>query len=279
MNHAVIFGAGQGGRMALRLLSGAYRPLCFCDNNPAKDGSVCDGLPVCLPAKVDWQRVSLVIVATLNRDAGAEIEAQLRQLGYTGQLRQLTALRQVYDARLAVMRLLAQELDEVPGAVAELGVFQGAFAAELNRCLPDRPLYLFDTFEGFDARDVAAEQAAGYSRARVQDFSETSMERVRAALPHPEQAVFCKGYFPETIPDKPLQFALVSLDPDLYEPVYAGLTYFYPRLSPGGALIIHDYNSTQFAGVAEAVRRYCREHRLYPVPLCDLHGTAVLRKP
>ena len=244
----------------------------------ARDGSVCDGLPVCLPAKVDWQEVSLVIVATLNRDAGAEIEAQLRQLGYAGQLRQLTALRQVYDARLAVMRLLAQELDEVPGAVAELGVFQGAFAAELNRCLPDRPLYLFDTFEGFDARDVAAEQAAGYSRARVQDFSETSMERVRAALPHPEQAVFCKGYFPETIPDEPLQFALVSLDPDLYEPVYAGLTYFYPRLSPGGALIIHDYNSAQFTGVAEAVRRYCREHRLYPVPLCDLHGTAVLRK-
>ena len=105
------------------------------------------------------------------------------------------------------------------------------------------------------------------------------MERVRAALPHPEQAVFCKGYFPETIPDEPLQFALVSLDPDLYEPVYAGLTYFYPRLSPGGALIIHDYNSAQFTGVAEAVRRYCREHRLYPVPLCDLHGTAVLRKP
>ena len=279
MKNAVIFGAGQGGRMALRLLSGAYRPVCYCDNNPAKAGTLCDGLPVRFPSEIAWSEIALVIVATLNRDAGEQIAAQLRQLGYTGEVRQLTQLRQVYDARLAVMRLLAQELQQVPGAVAELGVFQGAFAAELNRSMPDRPLYLFDTFEGFDARDVAAEQAGGYSRARERDFSETSVDRVRSVLPHPERAIFCKGYFPQTIPAEPLQFALVSLDPDLYEPTYAGLCYFYPRLSRGGVMIIHDYNSYQFTGVAEAVRRYCGEQGLYPVPLCDLHGTAVLRKP
>lgn len=279
MNQAVIFGAGQGGRMALRLLRGSWQPVCYCDNNPAKAGTSIDGLPVCLPADVTWPQIALVIIATLNADAGAQIAAQLRSLGYTGEVRCLTDLRRIYDARLAVMRLLAEEMADIPGAIAELGVFQGALAAELNRMFPDRLLYLFDTFEGFDARDLATEQANAFSRAKEKDFSETSMERVRAVLPHPEQAIFCPGYFPGTIPADAPEFAMVSLDPDLYEPTYAGLCYFYPRLSRGGVMIIHDYNSYQFAGVAEAVRCYCHEEGLFPVPLCDLHGTAVLRKP
>lgn len=36
------------------------------------------------------------------------------------------------------------------GCVAEAGVFQGNFAKVINANFPDRKLYLFDTFEGFD---------------------------------------------------------------------------------------------------------------------------------
>lgn len=73
-------------------------------------------------------------------------------------------------------------------------------------------------------------------------------------------------------------FALVSLDPDLYEPTLEGLRYFYPRLAPGGRILIHDYTSCQFEGVKMAVDEYCRAHELFVVPLMDLHGTAVLVK-
>ena len=73
-------------------------------------------------------------------------------------------------------------------------------------------------------------------------------------------------------------FALVSLDPDLYEPTLEGLRYFYPRLAPGGRILIHDYTSCQFEGVKMAVDEYCRAHGLFVVPLMDLHGTAVLVK-
>ena len=55
---------------------------------------------------------------------------------------------------------------------------------------------------------------------------------------------------------------------------------FYPRLSPGGAIFLHDYNSRQFDGVKEAVLAYERDHGPLPlVPLSDLHGTAVLIRP
>ena len=86
------------------------------------------------------------------------------------------------------------------------------------------------------------------------------------------------GYFPETIPPQPLAFALVSLDADLYQPTYNGLEYFYPRLSPGGAIVIHDYHSERFSGVCQAVNAYCYPRQLTPVPLADLHGSVVLIK-
>ena len=73
-------------------------------------------------------------------------------------------------------------------------------------------------------------------------------------------------------------FALVSLDPDLYEPTLEGLRFFYPRLAPGGRILIHDYTSCQFEGVKMAVDEYCRAEGLFVVPLMDLHGTAVLVK-
>lgn len=74
-------------------------------------------------------------------------------------------------------------------------------------------------------------------------------------------------------------FAFVSLDPDLYVPVYEGLRTFYPLLNSGGMILIHDYNSMQFPGVKKAVERFCEEQKIYIVPLMDLHGSAVIIKP
>ena len=70
------------------------------------------------------------------------------------------------------------------------------------------------------------------------------------------------------------------MDVDLYAPTLAGLEYFVPRMSPGGAIFLHDYNSMQFEGVRLAVRTYEEAHgALNLLPLSDLHGTAVLLFP
>ena len=100
-------------------------------------------------------------------------------------------------------------------------------------------------------------------------------------LPYPEKAIICKGRVPDVLNEletPPPQFAAISLDTDLYEPTYQGLKFFYLRLSKGGLILVHDYNSTQFPGVGEAVRRFCLEEGVFPVPLSDLHGTAMLVK-
>ncbi|MGN0702868.1 MAG: TylF/MycF/NovP-related O-methyltransferase [Lentihominibacter sp.] len=178
------------------------------------------------------------------------------------------------------------------GAVAELGVYKGDTAVLLNGLFPDRKLYLFDTFEGFDERDIAAEQQGSdvhpdgrLSYAKAGDFGDTSVEGVLARMPYPDRCIVRKGYFPETAADiSDSEFAFVSIDPDLYGPALAGLRFFYERLNPGGAIVLHDYNNLQFEGIKKAVAEFEEELAaagqppLKLVPLGDLHGSCVIVK-
>jgi hypothetical protein len=113
----------------------------------------------------------------------------------------------------------------------------------------------------------------------VGNFADTSLQAVRERLPHPDKAVFRAGYFPETAKGLEETFAVVSLDADLYKPLYEGLNFFYPRMTPGGYIIIHDYNNSRFSGARHAVRRFCEENQVFVVPLSDLHGTGIMVKP
>lgn len=75
-----------------------------------------------------------------------------------------------------------------------------------------------------------------------------------------------------------MAFAFVSIDADLYKPIYEGLKYFYPRLSPGGYIFVHDYNTHIFHGAKQAVRDFCNESRVSFFPLSDHAGSAVIGK-
>src|SRR3954469_21494876 len=58
--------------------------------------------------------------------------------------------------RYTTLGLAAQRVvdEQIPGAFAEVGVWRGETSAFLHRVAPERTLYLFDTFEGFDERDL-----------------------------------------------------------------------------------------------------------------------------
>ena len=166
------------------------------------------------------------------------------------------------------------EGDYVRVRTLEAICYRGGFARCINALLPARTLYLFDTFSGFDAAE-AAREGRGFTAAH----ENTSAERVRSLLPHPDKAVFRPGLFPATangLADE--RFCLVSLDVDLEESTLAGLRWFYPRLNPGGYILLHDFNSPRLPGVKRALRRYEAELgvRLPAVPLCDINGTLVL---
>ena len=280
MKTVVLFGAGQIGAMLSRLMGTEYRIACFADNYEGKWGTALAGIPVFSPQESLQRSPDCVCLCVLDGERAGQMEAQLRELGFEGELLRPDALK-IFDARAATMRLLAEQIHEekIPGDVAELGVFRGDFAALINAAFPDRTIHLFDTFEGFPARDVEIEQAQGLSRAKTGDFKDTAMEMVEKRLPCPERAVFHKGYFPDSFDGcTEMTFAFVSVDADLYAPTAAALPLFFDRLSPGGVLLIHDVNSTQFSGAGKAVWEFCTERGLLPLPVCDLHGSVVLRK-
>ena len=175
--------------------------------------------------------------------------------------------------RLATLELLCRRLEKVPGAAAELGVYRGFFARCINFLLPERRLYLFDSFAGFaqDAHATDSFQAA---------HRNTAVEKVLAIMPHPEQITVKAGFFPESLEGLEERFCLVSLDVDFYRTTLDGLRYFWPRLEQGGYLLLHDWGSPKLPGVAQALADYERAtgQAIPAVPLCDVGGTLVLCK-
>jgi O-methyltransferase len=102
--------------------------------------------------------------------------------------------------RASSLELIANEIYDknIDGNVAELGVYRGDFAKIINIAFPDRKLYLFDTFEGFDERDIKVELRNKYSIGN-QNFSNTSVELVLSKMKYKENCIVKKGFFPETI--------------------------------------------------------------------------------
>ena len=181
--------------------------------------------------------------------------------------------------RISTLELVAQEIYEnnVAGNIAEVGVYKGQFAKYLNRIFPDRTLFLFDTFEGFTDEDMKVEKDNKLGT-QHQDFANTSVELVLSKMEHRDKCVVKKGWFPESLEGLEDSFCFVSLDADLYKPIYDGLEYFYPRLSKGGYIFVHDYNNKNYEGAKSAVKTFCKKMNITCVPMSDTWGSAIITK-
>ena len=181
--------------------------------------------------------------------------------------------------RYSSLELCAYEINKknIAGSVAEVGVFQGEFAQKINEAFPGRKFYLFDTFEGFDKDDVKVDSERRFSDA-FDDFSNTSEKLVLDRMKTRENCIIKKGYFPETAKDVADTFVFVSLDTDLYKPIYEGLQFFYPKLAKGGYIFVHDFNNDQYRGAREAVEKFCEEESVGYFPLSDIGGSVIISK-
>lgn len=183
--------------------------------------------------------------------------------------------------RMRCFELVVKEIKKrnIPGAVAEVGVFRGEFAQYINAAFPDRICYLCDSFEGFDTVEANTEmQNNNATKAFVEAYKDTSEQIVIERMPFKDKVIIRKGFFPATMTEIDEKFVFVSLDMDFEDSIYEGLKYFYPRLSVGGYIFVHDYNSSLY-GVEKAVEKY--EHKygnVAKVPICDANGTLVITK-
>jgi predicted O-methyltransferase YrrM len=167
--------------------------------------------------------------------------------------------------------------ENVKGDIAELGVYRGNSAAILAKLANQygRKLFLFDTFTGFDERDYAGKN----DTTNDCDFTDTSVDNVRRLLT-PYDAIFVKGFFPESLSQTTLSetFAIIHIDCDLAEPMRAGLETFYPLLAPGGIMILHDYGSGWWKALTKTVDEFFRYKPEKPILMPDKSGTVIIRK-
>lgn len=166
--------------------------------------------------------------------------------------------------------------DNVPGDLVELGVYKGNSAAILAALAREkqRHLYLFDTFSGFDARDLR-----GMDSGRKAQFADTSLAAVRD-LVGPHGVTYVEGFFPDSLRrvTPPKQVAVLHIDCDLYEPMKAGLEHFYPLVPSGGLIMVHDYGSGHWPGTRRAVDEFFARRPEKPIVAPDKAGTAIIRK-
>jgi O-methyltransferase len=185
----------------------------------------------------------------------------------------MTTPPRIYALIRAVDYVVARDIS---GALAECGVWRGgsmmAVALTLLRHgVADRDLYLFDTYAGMTPPTEAdvkpsGERAADLLARESSDsdvWAIAGIDEVREAvlgIGYPEERVhFVQGPVEETIPgNAPDDIALLRLDTDWYESTKHELVHLYPRLTPGGVLILDDYGYWQ--GARRAADEYFGEH-------------------
>jgi len=195
--------------------------------------------------------------------------------------REVLPLESWDTVRRDMIILLLRELvaRKIPGDMAELGVYRGLSARLIHHYLPERKLYLFDTFTGFDERDVKAELAATGRQTDRAAFTQTEVKKAWANIaPLNSNVEVFPGFFPESAPAflARKQFAFVHLDADLHDPILAGLSFFYDKVVPGGFILVHDYNS--WLGARKAVTEFFRGKPETPIPMPDKSGSALILK-
>jgi hypothetical protein len=185
----------------------------------------------------------------------------------------MTSVERLYALYKSVEYIVSAN---IPGDFAEAGVWQGGscmLIAETLTALGDRSrrIFLFDTFEGHPKPDAERDVDLWGNRAidewkrAVGDDSHgnwayVSLEDVQANLARTgypaDRLVFVKGLVEETAANVPSieKLALLRLDTDWYASTRTGLQYLYPRLAPGGILIVDDYG--HYKGQQEAVDEY-----------------------
>ena len=174
----------------------------------------------------------------------------------------------------------------IEGNVGEGGVFEGRFTKVLSKTFPNRKLYLFDTFEGFDERDVNCDQENNYSvniRGGMYSTGKT-IDEIISSLEHPENVLVKKGYFPESAKDVDDRFVFVNLDFDLYKPTIEGLKFFWPKMVKGGVILVHDYfnapgiiEEDRYFGIRAAVSEFAEENGLSYMPIGDEMSVAFIK--
>lgn len=297
----ILFGAGYTTRRILEYISknDENTVLAIADNNWNKLSDGIMGHPIISPNQIIDYDYDKIMIALDDLEPRSElyifkIYNQLLEMGiadnkivlqnYKYQLENYHS----YLARIDFLRNLSQLFQDrkIQGAIAECGVWRGHFAANMNNCFPKSKLYLFDTFSGFNKRDMIQESEdtqkwlsnvpIGNEKSSIEKMKNTSKEIVRLRCPNRSLLMIREGYVPDTFEGIDDEFLFVNLDMDLYAPQLSALRFFAPRMIKGGVILLHDYFNIYLPGTRKAIEEFTNEYRFSLLPIADYSSIALV---
>jgi O-methyltransferase len=183
-----------------------------------------------------------------------------------GNARVLMTLREMFN-----VYHLAAKVKDLEGDMAEVGVYQGGSARLIAGAKGDKPLHLFDTFEGLPAPDKR------YDKSMIEgDMNNTSLDLVKKNLEPYGNIHYYQGYFPETAgPVLNKKFCFVNNDTDIYSSTKSVLEFFYQKMTKGGIMLTHDYNDSRTPGVRKAYDEFFADKPEQIVEIWDTQAYVV----
>ncbi len=160
--------------------------------------------------------------------------------------------------------------DKVPGDLLEAGVWRGGASIFMRAVLKvhgvtDRRVWLADSFAGLPPPDLVNYPQDQGSRFHEVEQLAVPLEKVQEHFALygllDEQVRFLKGWFKDTLPAAPVErLAVARLDGDMYASTMDAITGLYPKLSPGGFLIVDDYGAVP--ACRQAIHDYRERHAI-----------------
>lgn len=168
--------------------------------------------------------------------------------------------------RMENLRFCATNVLEngIEGDFIETGVWRGGACIMMRGILKawgdtSRRVWVADSFAGLPPPNSEVYPADANDRHHTFHDLAVSEDEVRSNFAVygllDDQVRFLKGWFKDTLPTAPIKkLALIRLDGDMYESTMDGLRNLYHKLSPGGFLIVDDYNAV--VGCKQAVHDF-----------------------
>src|SRR5262245_22287380 len=163
------------------------------------------------------------------------------------------------------------ETAAVAGDVVEVGCSLGGTAAFSWRMLQNlrvRKRYVcIDTFSGFVPTQFADDLDRGNRETNRWLFADNSQGLVRSILDQhgAREVALLKGDIADMSESRlPERISAALLDVDLAVPIYAGLRKLYPRLAPGGVIVVDDCPEGYDWQARQGYERFCRDAQLEP---------------
>lgn len=143
--------------------------------------------------------------------------------------------------------------DDIPGDLIETGIWKGGLTVLMRGILKahdveERVVWAADSFEGLPrpAPESDLKDAIWFHLFGPLDGLRIPFDYVQEVFRKygllDDQVRFLRGWFSDTLPSAPIDsLALMRLDGDWYDSTRLALECLYPKLSPGGFVIVDDY--------------------------------------